>query len=95
MGVPQSTRSARQVGATVHIVDVGVNGDLTDLIGRPAPHKVRRAPTTSPSAPAVTSAEAIRALDIGRHDRDELVRAGHDLLVTGDMGIGNTTARPR
>ena len=81
---------ARQVGATVHIVDVGVNGDLTDLIGV-RHHKVRPGTDDLAVGPAMTSAEAIRALDIGATIADELVAAGHDLLVTGDMGIGNTT----
>jgi nicotinate-nucleotide--dimethylbenzimidazole phosphoribosyltransferase len=37
------------------------------------------------------SVDALRALDVGAEIAAELVHAGHDLLVTGDMGIGNTT----
>jgi nicotinate-nucleotide--dimethylbenzimidazole phosphoribosyltransferase len=81
---------ARQVGATVHIVDVGVNADLIDLIAV-RHHKVRPGTDDLAVGAAMTSADAIRALDIGAAIADELVAAGHDLFVTGDMGIGNTT----
>jgi nicotinate-nucleotide--dimethylbenzimidazole phosphoribosyltransferase len=40
----------------------------------------------------MTVSEARAALDVGAAVADELVAQGHDLLVTGDMGIGNTTA---
>jgi nicotinate-nucleotide--dimethylbenzimidazole phosphoribosyltransferase len=40
----------------------------------------------------MTRADALAALDAGALVAAELVAAGDDLLVTGDMGIGNTTA---
>ena len=81
---------ARQVGATVHVVDVGVNADLTDMAAL-RHHKVRLGTDDLAVGAAMTSAETIRALDIGATIADDLVAADHDLLVTGDMGIGNTT----
>ena len=40
------------------------------------------------TAPAMSEAECAAALDIGWR----AVKAGHDLLLVGEMGIGNTTA---
>ncbi len=81
---------ARQVGATVHVVDVGVNADLGEIPGVRA-RKVRMGTADLALGPAMTSADAARALDVGAAVARELVAEGHDLLVTGDMGIGNTT----
>jgi nicotinate-nucleotide--dimethylbenzimidazole phosphoribosyltransferase len=82
---------ARQVGATVRVVDVGVAADLTGLDG--VDHrKVRAGSADLSKGPALTPAEVECALDTGTEVARELVAAGHDLLVTGDMGIGNTTA---
>jgi nicotinate-nucleotide--dimethylbenzimidazole phosphoribosyltransferase len=81
---------ARQVGAAVHIVDVGVAGDVGGLEGVRV-HKVRRGTADLAHGPAMTRAEASRALDVGVEIARTLIAAGHGLLVTGDMGIGNTT----
>ncbi|MGH8984641.1 MAG: nicotinate-nucleotide--dimethylbenzimidazole phosphoribosyltransferase [Acidimicrobiia bacterium] len=82
---------ARQVGATVHVVDVGVAADLgTQPCVRH--HKVRPGTGNLADGPAMASADARAALDAGAFVAAELVTEGHDLLVTGDMGIGNTTA---
>ena len=54
-------------------------------------HKVRLGTADLANGAAMTSADAIRALDTGAQIAGELIAAGHDLLVTGDMGIGNTT----
>jgi nicotinate-nucleotide--dimethylbenzimidazole phosphoribosyltransferase len=82
---------ARHAGATVVAVDVGVAGDLA-----PAPglllRKVRRGTANLATGPAMTVEEARRALDVGADVAAEQVAAGARCLVTGDMGIGNTTA---
>jgi nicotinate-nucleotide--dimethylbenzimidazole phosphoribosyltransferase len=81
---------ARQVGAAVHVIDVGVNADLGRMDGL-RHRKIRSGTADLAVGPAMTSAEARGALDAGAEIADELVAAGHDLLVTGEMGIGNTT----
>jgi len=82
---------ARQVGADVRVVDVGVAGDVTALAG--VEHRKVRAGTADLAhGPAMTMDEAQAALDVGAEIAAALVGDGHDLLVTGDMGIGNTTA---
>jgi nicotinate-nucleotide--dimethylbenzimidazole phosphoribosyltransferase len=81
---------ARQVGAEVVVVDVGVNGDLD-----PAPNllrrKVRHGTANIVDQPAMTRPEAQAALDVGAEVARELVASGARCLLTGDMGIGNTT----
>ena len=81
---------ARQVGATVQVVDVGVARDL-GLIDGILHHKVRPGTDDLALGPAMTTADARAALDVGAEVATSLVADGHDLLVTGEMGIGNTT----
>ena len=81
---------ARQVGATVTVVDVGVLAQL-----EPAPgllvRKVRPGTRDLSVEPAMTRDEAMRALTVGMEVADELVNGGARVLITGDMGIANTT----
>ncbi|HEX5614401.1 MAG TPA: nicotinate-nucleotide--dimethylbenzimidazole phosphoribosyltransferase [Acidimicrobiia bacterium] len=82
---------ARHVGAQVYVVDVGVASDLASVRGV-RHEKVRAGTADLAVGPAMTRHDAQRALDIGARLAAELVDAGARLLVTGDMGIGNTTA---
>jgi nicotinate-nucleotide--dimethylbenzimidazole phosphoribosyltransferase len=82
---------ARQVGATVIVVDVGVRAGLPPapgLIGR------RIAPGTADMtrAPAMTPRQARSAVETGIEIARDLVAGGNRCLLTGDMGIANTTA---
>jgi nicotinate-nucleotide--dimethylbenzimidazole phosphoribosyltransferase len=81
---------ARQVEASVHVVDVGVVADVAHLDGV-IQHNVRRGTADLSVGPAMSVSEARAALDIGASVAAELVADGNRLLVTGDMGIGNTT----
>lgn len=82
---------ARRVGVEVLVVDVGVAGAV-----EPGPRVLARkvAPGTRDLSvgPAMTYAESTAALGVGAAVAGELVDAGHDCLLTGDMGITNTTA---
>jgi nicotinate-nucleotide--dimethylbenzimidazole phosphoribosyltransferase len=81
---------ARQVGAAVEVVDVGVASDLGHLDG--VQHqKIRPGTDDLTIGPAMTTADALAALDTGARVATSLIAQGHDLLVTGEMGIGNTT----
>ena len=76
-------------GATVRVADLAVAGDaLTDRIGA---HKVRRGSGDITVEDALTGDETAAAIAAGRAIADEEVDAGADLLIAGDMGIGNTT----
>jgi nicotinate-nucleotide--dimethylbenzimidazole phosphoribosyltransferase len=82
---------AATVGARVSVLDVGVTGELPD---HPRLRRARvRAGTADLSrGPAMTREEAARAVLAGAGLAEELVGSGVDLLVPGDMGIGNTTS---
>lgn len=73
-------------GATVRVVDISVATDTTA-----GDHKVRRSSGSIDREDALTQDEAEAALAAGKAIADEEVDAGADLLVAGDMGIGNTT----
>jgi nicotinate-nucleotide--dimethylbenzimidazole phosphoribosyltransferase len=82
---------ARAVGASVHVVDVGVAADVSALAGV-AQRKVRAGTADLSQGPAMSVADARAALEVGAQTAAQLVEEGNGLLVTGDMGIGNTTA---
>jgi len=82
---------AKGVGARVSVLDVGV---ASDLVRHPLLRgaKVRRGTEDLSEGPAMGREEAARAVLAGAGIVEELVESGGvDLLVTGDMGIGNTT----
>jgi nicotinate-nucleotide--dimethylbenzimidazole phosphoribosyltransferase len=81
---------ARRAGADVTVVDVGVAADLA-----PAPglvrSKIRHGTADLTTGPAMSVPDAMRALDVGARVAADLVTGGARCLVTGDMGIANTT----
>ena len=82
---------ASSVGARVSVLDVGVAMDLRDhpLLRRA---RVRSGTDDLSRGPAMSREDAARAVMAGAGLAEELVGSGGvDLLVTGDMGIGNTT----
>lgn len=96
---------ARTVGATVEVVDVGMAEPAGDLarIAETARNRSRggeatlsqrkvRAGTGDISVePAMTTAEATAAIEVGIETAQRLIGAGARGLVMGEMGIGNTT----
>src|SRR6266567_4974580 len=82
---------AAQAGAEVTVVDVGVAADLEPVPGL-LPRKIARGTADSTEGPAMTRAQAVAALVTGAEIARDLVAAGNRCLVTGDMGIANTTA---
>jgi nicotinate-nucleotide--dimethylbenzimidazole phosphoribosyltransferase len=82
---------AKTVGARVSVLDVGVAGEL-ELHPLLRDAKVRRGTDDLSRGPAMSREEAARAVMAGAGVTEELVESGGvDLLVAGDMGIGNTT----
>ena len=86
---------ARQAGARLVVVDVGVASNLGALGLDGAPGLIRRRVRAGTGNLAVEAAmtvdEAARALDVGAETAAELIAGGARCLITGDMGIGNTT----
>ncbi|GGP63804.1 nicotinate-nucleotide--dimethylbenzimidazole phosphoribosyltransferase [Streptomyces abikoensis] len=81
---------ANQVGAEVCVVDVGVAGELPSTPGL-LPRKIRPGTNDFTTGPAMTREEAMRALEVGIETARDLVTAGNKALLTGEMGIANTT----
>ncbi|HET7305811.1 MAG TPA: nicotinate-nucleotide--dimethylbenzimidazole phosphoribosyltransferase [Segeticoccus sp.] len=85
----------RQLGADVLVVDVGVAADL-GVVTATAPgllsRKVAHGTADMTRGPAMTPGQARQAVEVGIEVADRMVDAAHRLLVTGDMGIANTTA---
>jgi len=82
---------ANVVGARVVVADLGVKSDLAQVDGLVS-RKIRPGTANITRGPAMTGREAARAIETGRElVRDELTK-GLDVAITGDMGIGNTTA---
>jgi len=80
---------AEVAGAGVRVVDIAVDGEPpTPAIGA---HKVRRGSGNIAVEDALTRQEALAAIAAGRAIADEEVDSGADLLIAGEMGIGNTT----
>lgn len=82
---------ARQSGADVVVVDVGVVAELPAAPGLLL-RKIRPGTADFAAEPAMSRGEAVRALEVGIDVARQLVDAGNRCLLTGDMGIANTTA---
>lgn len=81
---------ARTIGARISILDVGVAAGLErHPLLRTA--KVRPGTDDLSRGPAMGREDAAKAVMSGAGIAEELIESGVDLLVTGDMGIGNTT----
>ena len=81
---------ARQNGADVMVVDVGV---AIPLFGGPnlLDANVRRGTADLTAGPAMTRDQARAAVEVGISVAGALADAGARCLLTGDMGIANTT----
>jgi nicotinate-nucleotide--dimethylbenzimidazole phosphoribosyltransferase len=84
---------AERVGATVRVVDAGVDSDYDglDVPESVRQHRVRRSSGSLDRQDALTAEQAGAAVALGARIADEEVDSGADLLIVGDMGIGNTT----
>lgn len=82
---------AKQVGVEVCVVDVGVATELPNATGL-LPRRIRPGTGDMTQGAAMTRDEAIAAIEVGIEVARDLVTAGNRCLLTGDMGIANTTA---
>ncbi|WP_066634555.1 nicotinate-nucleotide--dimethylbenzimidazole phosphoribosyltransferase [Desulfolucanica intricata] len=80
---------ARQAGARVVVVDVGVAVPVNypGVLQK----KVKAGTDNMTRGPAMTRDEAIMALEVGIDIACQEIERGAELLATGDMGIANTT----
>lgn len=80
---------ARQAGASVYCVDVGIK----EVVQHDAllAYNVKRGTRNMTQEPAMTEAEALQAIQVGVRVVDDLYDQGYRVFATGEMGIGNTT----
>ena len=86
---------ARAHGVSVRVLDLGTADDFDDL-DEPTraaltAYKVRRGSGAIHLEDALTAEETQAALQAGARVARQEIDAGADLLICGDMGIGNTT----
>ncbi len=82
---------ARQLGASLEVVDLGTVNPAVNL---PGVRHLNIGPGTANfvQGPAMTVAQGELALQAGRDSVLRAVAAGSQLFIGGEMGIGNTTA---
>ncbi|MFE7420762.1 nicotinate-nucleotide--dimethylbenzimidazole phosphoribosyltransferase [Rhodococcus sp. NPDC057529] len=79
---------ANRAGAGVRVVDLSVDGDTDPSVSA---FKIRRSSGAIDREDALTHEETVKAIEAGRSIADSEIDSGADLLIAGDMGIGNTT----
>lgn len=82
---------ARHAGARVIVVDMGVAANLPDHISL-VKRKLGMGTADFSITPAMTHDQSCQAIETGIEVANDAIDSGVDLLATGDMGIGNTTA---
>lgn len=82
---------ARLHGVRVRVLDLGVDADTSDLPAEVTRFKARRSCGSIDREDALSPDEVDAAFSVGVRVVDEEVDSGADLLVAGDMGIGNST----
>lgn len=78
-------------GASLEVIDVGVNGDVSSL-GNVIHSKVRAGTHNLAQGSAMSHEELDSALQVGREAIVRAVAAGQRCVGLGEMGIGNTTS---
>lgn len=81
---------ARHAGADVKVVDMGVKGEVSGDCAGIINKKVKMGTNNMAKGPAMTRDDAILSVERGIQLVEE--NNGYDIIGTGDMGIGNTTA---
>mgnify|MGYP003370679156 FL=1 len=77
---------AKTAGVDVIPVDIGVKEDT--VIRQ---EKIARGTKNMVKGPAMTREETVRAIETGIRLAEECAERGYEILLTGEMGIGNTT----
>jgi len=82
---------AKQHGASLSVVDVGVQSDVSTVEG--VVHaKVRMGTGNITKESAMTEWDYWQAVSVGEEQAEQAIADGANVLIAGDMGIGNTTA---
>lgn len=86
---------ANHIGARVVVVDMGVASSIkhrASSIKNFKDKKINYGTKNMAKGPAMTKEEAVKSIEKGIEVLEEELPNGIDIIGTGDMGIGNTTA---
>ena len=89
-GITGAAVLAKQFGADLVIVDVGINADISHPMIKNK--KIRKSTWNLAKGDAMTYEEAVRAIMAGIETAVEAAGEGYTLLGAGEMGIANTTS---
>ncbi len=90
-GKASANAFARAAGADLRVVDAGVDGELPEhpnLVSA----KIRRGTRNAAEEAALTAPELQAALETGARLAIDAISEGYDVLLLGEMGIGNTAS---
>ena len=82
---------AKQCQASLSVVDIGVASDLSAIDGI-VHHQIRAGTDNLLHTAAMRPSECADAIAAGKSAAQTAIEQGANLLIAGDMGIGNTTA---
>ena len=82
---------SRQMGARVSVVDIGIAGKTSSFMGI-LHHKIAQGTQNMCLGPAMTLDQARQSIETGINVVQSEINKGLDIVGTGEMGIGNTTA---
>lgn len=82
---------ADAVGADLVVADFGVAGQLPSPSGV-LDHRIANGTSNMATGPAMTRNECVAAIVAGAEISREAIERGTEIIATGEMGIGNTTA---
>ena len=83
---------ARQANARVVVVDMGIATEIDDPSRNLIRRRIGAGTANLAKGPAMTREQAMEAIQSGVEIAEGEIARGVDILATGDMGIGNTTA---
>jgi nicotinate-nucleotide--dimethylbenzimidazole phosphoribosyltransferase len=89
-GVAGANVLARQHGVALRVLDLGVDDELAGVPAEVSAYHIRPSGSID-REDALTASEVRRCVRIGERIAREEIAAGADLLILGDLGIGNTT----
>lgn len=92
-GTSSVCRMAQSAGIEVQAVNIGIRDELGGIEGgeKVLDRMVRQGTRNFLKAPAMTAEEALAAIRTGMELAKEYKEKGYRILLTGEMGIGNTT----
>ena len=89
-GISSACTLAKSAGVDVIPVDIGIDTD--EKLEGVMDYKIANGTKNFLKEPAMSEEELCRAIETGINITKELSEQGYKLLVTGEMGIGNTTS---